>query len=262
MRVLMIGDVVGRPGRNLLRRVLPRLKKERDIQFVICNGENAAGGFGLTAPVAEELFAMGIDVLTSGNHIWDKREIYQFLEEDPRVLRPENYPPGVPGRGWGVFQCDNVPICVMNLAGRVFMGELDCPFRAATDVLGQIANRTPVVVVDFHAEATAEKVAMGWHLDGKVSAVVGTHTHVQTADARVLPQGTAYITDLGMTGPIDSVIGVRREIILERFHNQLPARFVVAGGPVVLGAMIIDIDPASGKARRIERIWEVNEETK
>ncbi|MGI6037797.1 MAG: TIGR00282 family metallophosphoesterase [Limnochordia bacterium] len=262
MRVLMVGDVVGRPGRTTLGRYLPRLKRERQIDFVIVNGENAAGGFGLTAPIAKELLDMGADVITSGNHIWDKKEIYNYLDEEPRILRPANFPPGVPGRGMGFYDHPAGRIAVINLAGRVFMPHgVDCPFRSASELIKEGQSKQATIFVDFHAEATAEKIALGWHLNGKVAGVFGTHTHIQTADARVLSHGTAYITDLGMVGPYDSVLGMEKSTIIERFHNQLPARFNVAGGPVIFGGVVVDVDPTTGKALHIESIWQIDEES-
>ena len=251
--ILFIGDVIGRPGRNALEWLLPGIKKEFAVDFTIANGENAAGGFGLTRKLAEELTAIGVDVLTSGNHIWDRREVLADLDSMSNVLRPLNYPPRLPGRGWAVFETSRgIKICVINLSGRVFMQPLDCPFRAVDAVLGNAPNM--VTLVDMHAEATSEKVAMGWYLDGKVSAVVGTHTHVQTSDDRVLPGGTAYITDVGMTGPFDSVIGIDRTAIIERFLTSIPARFEVAAGDVRLSAVVISIDSRTRKAVTITRL--------
>lgn len=254
VRVLALGDIVGKPGRQAIKALLPKLKKELEVDFALANGENAAGGFGLTPEVAEELWAAGIDILTSGNHIWNKREIYPVLDRETRLLRPANYPPGAPGQGWTIFRGTGVPVAVVNLAGRVFLEALDCPFRLIRDLLPQLKKETPVVIIDFHAEATSEKVAFGWFVDGSASLVVGTHTHVQTADERILPGGTAYITDLGMTGPRDGVLGVERDIIISRFLSQLPARFNVAKGEVELMGVVADIDPVSGRAEGIERV--------
>lgn len=257
MRILFVGDIHGKPGRRILRAVLPRLRREHEASFVIANGENAAGGSGISADVAEELFASGVDLITGGNHTWHQREAYELLDGDPRILRPLNFPPGVPGRGVTVAVNKNgQPVAVINLQGRVFMQEIDDPFRAARAEVERVRPQTPVIIVDVHAEATSEKIALGWYLDGRVSAVVGTHTHVQTADERILPQGTAYITDVGMTGPRDGVIGMDRERILERFLTQLPVRFEVAKGQAQLNAVVIDIDETSGKARGITRIME------
>jgi len=260
MHILFIGDIFGRPGRTIVKERLPGLVKEHAIGLVIANGENAAAGFGITPPLAEELFELGIDVLTTGNHIWDKREIIGYFEAadgNPysparRLLRPANYPPGMPG--WGVFEGKkgDVAYAVMNLQGRVFMGSNDDPFRAADQLLKEINAK--VVLVDMHAEATSEKMSMGWYLDGRVTVVVGTHTHVPTADERLLPGGTAYITDVGMTGPYDSVIGVRKELIVSKFLNNMPARFEAATGDVRLCAIVVDCDEATGRAREIKRL--------
>ncbi|MDR7556349.1 MAG: TIGR00282 family metallophosphoesterase [Armatimonadota bacterium] len=258
MRVLFVGDVTGKPGRRILARLLPRLRRDHAIDAVLANGENAAGGMGLTADTAAELFAAGVDVLTGGNHIWKNREVYALLDSDPRIVRPANYPAGVPGRGAAVVRVGGASLGVLNLEGRVFMQALEDPFRVGREEAARLRAVTPVIVVDFHAEATSEKVAMGWYLDGRVSAVVGTHTHVQTADERVLPQGTAYITDVGMTGPRDGIIGMAREGILERFLTQLPVRFEVASGPVQLNAVVVEI-AQDGRATTIQRIQLVEE---
>ena len=258
MKVLFIGDVTGKPGRRIVAARLGALRREHRIDVVIANGENAAGGMGLTADVAAELFAAGVDVLTGGNHVWKNRDAYELLDSDPRVLRPANYPAGAPGRGAAVLRTGGLEIGVLNLEGRVFMQTLDDPFRLGREQAALLRASVPTVVVDFHAEATSEKVAMGWYLDGRVSAVVGTHTHVQTADERVLPQGTAYISDVGMTGPRDGVIGMDRDVILERFLTQLPVRFQVASGAVQLNAVVITVAP-TGAAERIERVQVVEE---
>lgn len=260
MRILFIGDIFGRPGRTIVKERLPGLVKERAIDLVIANGENAAAGFGITPALAEELFELGIDVLTTGNHIWDKREIVEYFEtadgnpHSParRVLRPANYPPGMPG--WGVYEGKKgaVSYAVINLQGRVFMTANDDPFRVADQLLKEVKAR--VILVDIHAEATSEKMSMGWYLDGRVTVVVGTHTHVPTADERVLPGGTAYITDVGMTGPYDSVIGVKKELIVAKFLNSMPTRFEAATGDVRLCAIVVDCDEANGHAREIRRV--------
>jgi 2',3'-cyclic-nucleotide 2'-phosphodiesterase len=260
MRLLFIGDIFGRPGRTIVKEHLSELVKEHAIDLVIANGENAAAGFGITPPLAEELFELGIDVLTTGNHIWDKREIIEYFESangNPysparRVLRPANYPPGMPGTGFYEGLKNNVPYAVMNLQGRVFMAANDDPFRTADELLKRTTAK--VILVDIHAEATSEKISMGWYLDGRVTVVVGTHTHVPTADERVLPGGTAYITDVGMTGPYDSVIGVKKELILHRFLTNMPSRFEAASGDVRLSAVVVDCDESSGRAREIKRI--------
>lgn len=255
MRILMIGDVIGKPGRDAVRRVLPGLREEKNIDLVIANGENAAGGFGLTVDTASDLLDSGVDVLTSGNHIWDKREFIPYLD-DVRddglpVVRPANYPdaPGV-----GVIRRRGV--AVVNLMGRVFMTPLDCPFRTADQLLDELRNEepTPVVVVDFHAEATSEKQAMGWYLDGRVSGVFGTHTHVGTVDARILPGGTAYLTDVGMTGPVDSVIGSDTSLVLDRFLTSMPQRLEVAKGPCTFNAVLVEVDENTGRSSSVERV--------
>lgn len=251
MRILMLGDVIGRPGRRAVHALLPGLRQEYGIELVIANGENAAGGLGLTRETADELFKSGVDVITSGNHVWAQREFITALDSDLAILRPLNYPPGVPGHGY-LIRGDTL---VVNLLGRTFIGNFDCPFRAMDQLLEELAdNRPPVIIVDFHAEATSEKVAMGWHLDGRVSAVLGTHTHVGTVDARLLPKGTASITDVGMTGPIDSVIGDDTDAVLRRFLTQLPYRISVGKGNVLLNSVLVEIEEATGRAKNISRI--------
>ena len=251
MRILMLGDVIGKPGRDAVRALLPDLKQEKSIDFVICNGENTAGGYGITADTASELLESGVDVLTSGNHIWDKKEIIPLMDEGLPLIRPANYS-DAPGKGY-IHQGG---VTVVNLMGRVFMAALDCPFRTADTLLEQLKQegQSKVIIVDFHAEATSEKQAMGWYLDGRVSAVLGTHTHVGTVDAKILPQGTAYLTDVGMTGPSDSVIGSDKEAVLERFLTSLPNRLSVAAGPCMLNATLVEVDVDTGKASMIERI--------
>jgi metallophosphoesterase (TIGR00282 family) len=256
IRILFIGDVVGSPGRRALTSFVPGLRKTRALDFVVANGENAAGGVGLTPDIADEMFAHGVDVITGGNHTFDKREILDRIDRDSRILRPANYPPGTPGQGSGTFQLKDHRIGVVNVMGRVFMKPIDCPFRAARAEVEKVRAETRLVFVDMHGEATSEKVAMGWYLDGKVSAVVGSHSHVQTADDRVLPGGTAYLTDAGMTGPYDSVIGIEKDAALHRFLYGTPVRFHPAGGDVRLSGAIVEIDPDSGKARSIERVHE------
>jgi len=251
LRIPMLGDVIGKPGRDAVRALLPDLKQEKSIDFVICNGENTAGGYGITADTASELLESGVDVLTSGNHIWDKKEIIPLMDEGLPLIRPANYP-DAPGKGY-IHQGG---VTVVNLMGRVFMAALDCPFRTADTLLEQLKQegQSKVIIVDFHAEATSEKQAMGWYLDGRVSAVLGTHTHVGTVDAKILPQGTAYLTDVGMTGPSDSVIGSDKEAVLERFLTSLPNRLSVAAGPCMLNATLVEVDEDTGKASMIERI--------
>jgi len=247
----MLGDVIGRPGRRAVHALLPGLRQEYGIELVIANGENAAGGLGLTRETAEELFKSGVDVITSGNHVWAQREIITALDSDLAILRPLNYPPGVPGHGYLI----KGETLVVNLLGRTFIGNFDCPFRAMDQLLEELAdNKPPVIIVDFHAEATSEKVAMGWHLDGRVSAVLGTHTHVGTVDARLLPKGTASITDVGMIGPIDSVIGDDTDVVLRRFLTQLPHRISVGKGSVLLNSVLVEIEEATGRAKNISRI--------
>jgi len=255
MNILFIGDIVGSPGRDAIKSLLPELKKEYKLQFVIANAENAAGGSGITSKVAEDLFDAGIDVLTSGDHIWKKREIFEFINQQEKILRPINFPSGAPGRGYGLFKTkDGILVGVINVNGRVFMEALECPFRSASAAVETLSKDTNIIIVDIHAEATSEKVAFGWYLDGKVSAVLGTHTHIQTADERILPNGSAYLTDAGMTGPYDSVIGRRIEDVLERFLSSIPVRFEVAKENIQLHGVVLDIDDNTGKARSIERI--------
>ena len=254
MNILFIGDIVGRAGRAVVAGHLADLISSRELDLVVANGENAAGGFGITPRLAQELLARGIDVLTSGNHIWDRREILEYFKIEPRLLRPANYPSG-PGEGLyqGITKA-GIQYAVMNLQGRVFMANTDCPFRAADRLLEKVPASCKIRFVDMHAEATSEKVAMGWYLDGRVSAVVGTHTHIATADERVLPGGTAYITDVGMSGPYDSVIGITKETILERFLTQMPARFEAAENDARLSGVLIQADAETGRAVRIERL--------
>lgn len=257
MKILFVGDVVGRTGRHALSCRLHRLIDEHQIDLVIVNGENAAAGFGLTARIADDLFDMGIDVITSGNHIWDKREIYEHLDREERLLRPANYPPGLPGRGSGLFSTSSgIKVGVINLEGRVFMNNLDCPFRVADQLVRELRSHTPIILVDFHGEATSEKMAMGYYLDGQVSAVIGTHTHVQTADERILSGGTAYITDVGMTGSRDAVIGIRKELAIEKFLTQLPVRFDVAKKDSWLCGVLVEVDGETGRALGVQRIQE------
>jgi 2',3'-cyclic-nucleotide 2'-phosphodiesterase len=258
MRVLFIGDIVGEPGREIVRRRLRDLREEKKIDAVIANGENAAGGSGITPAIADDLFAFGVDVMTSGDHVWKKREICDYLYRSDRLIRPANYPEGAPGKGSTVVEIKpGMKLAVINLIGRVFMDAVDCPFRKVKDEIERIKAETPVIFVDMHAEATSEKVAMGWFLDGLVSGVVGTHTHIQTADETILPKGTAYITDCGMTGPYDSVIGRKKENIIERFLTQRPNRFEVADGDVQMHGIIVDIDNATGRAVKVKRVREL-----
>ena len=278
-RILFIGDVVGHSGRVAVGSILPELKKQMGARgsvppLVIANGENLAGGLGLTQGTANELFSYGVDILTTGNHVWDKKEILDYIDSDERILRPANYPQGAPGRSCAVVELKDKldtrcwmldtgtghresRVAVFNLSGRIFMDPLDDPFTAAKNIVPELREKSNVIVLDFHAEATAEKVAMGWYLDGQVSAVIGTHTHVQTADETILPNHTAYITDAGMTGPMDSVIGVKKDLIIRKFLTQMPVRFEVAKGDVMFSAVIIDIDPVTGRSTSIERLQRV-----
>ncbi|MBF0465066.1 MAG: TIGR00282 family metallophosphoesterase [Nitrospirae bacterium] len=259
MKVLFIGDVIGRPGRLLLKSILPGMVDSLRIDFVIANGENAAGGFGITEKTANELFSMGVQVITTGNHVWDKKETVPYLANEDRILRPLNFPPGVPGFGSIVYDLKNgLKAGVINLVGRVFMNPSDCPFRSVMPEIEKLKKITNIIIVDMHAEATSEKQALGYYLDGKISALVGTHTHVQTSDEKVLPQGTAYITDVGMVGPVVSVIGVRVEQIVEKFLNQIPQKYEVAKGSCFFCGVVIDIDNKTGKAVAIKRLL-VNE---
>lgn len=256
MKLLFIGDIVARTGRDLVRRLLRPLVERHHIDVVLANGENAAGGAGITREIASELLKAGIHVLTSGNHIWDKREALEFIAQEPRLIRPANYPPGTPGQGSYVWRSDaGVPIGVINVMGRIFMAPLDDPFSVVKQHVARVRQEgAKIIFVDFHAEASSEKQAMGWHLDGEVTAVVGTHTHVQTADERVLPGGTAYLTDVGMTGPHDGIIGMERSGALARFVTGLPARFDSASGDPRLHAVIISADTDTGRALSIERL--------
>jgi hypothetical protein len=255
VRILFIGDVVGTPGRRVLKSALPRLRRDLEPDLVVANCENSAGGSGVTPATAQEMFRDGCDVLTSGNHVWDRKEILPYLETHERILRPANYPDPAPGGGVCLLEArDGTPCAVMNLMGRVFMGALDDPFRTADDILREIGPRARVVLVDFHAEATSEKIAFGLHLDGRVTAVVGTHTHVPTADERVSSSGTAFITDVGMTGPYAGVIGVDKAAVLERFLTARPARFTPAEGDVRLAGVLIEAAPRTGRAESIRRI--------
>jgi metallophosphoesterase (TIGR00282 family) len=255
MKVLCIGDIMGEPGRRAAARVVPRLIAQHRIDAVIANGENVAGGFGITPELAEELFETGISVITTGNHAWDKKEAVGYFSREPRLLRPANYPPGVPGNGSAVIEtAGGERLAVLQLMGRVYMPTIDCPFQTAKRVLSRLKQETSAIIVDMHGEATSEKMAMGHFLDGEVVAVVGTHTHVQTADEQILPKGTAYITDIGMTGPLHSVIGVKKELAIEKFLTGMPRRFEVASGPSVFCAVLLELDPRLGKAIAFERI--------
>jgi len=255
MKILFIGDIVGEPGRRAVKELLPKIRKSEGVDFVIANAENVAGGSGVTPALADELFGCGVDCLTSGDHIWKRKEVFDKLESDKRLLRPANYPCGDPGSGSTVIESDSgVSVGVINLVGRVFMQAVECPFKTAKKEAEKLKSKARVVIVDMHAEATSEKIAMGWYLDGQVSAIVGTHTHIQTADEKILPQGTAFISDAGMTGPFDGVIGRKKEQILSRFLTQMPTKFEMAEGDIQLHGVIIDIDDKTGKADSIKRI--------
>jgi 2',3'-cyclic-nucleotide 2'-phosphodiesterase len=255
VKLLFIGDIIGKPGRQAVSRELHRLVDRYMVDLVIANGENAAGGFGITEETANDLYKCGIDVLTSGNHIWDKKESVAFVNREERLLRPANYPEGAPGRGSGLFTtAGGARVAVLNLEGRVFMNNLECPFRTADREIVRLQSETPIILVDFHAEATSEKTSLGWYLDGRVSAMIGTHTHIQTADERILPGGTAYLTDAGMTGSCDSVIGVRKDEAIAKFLSQLPTKFEVAKNNLRLNAVAVAVDEKSGKAVSVERI--------
>ena len=255
MRILFIGDIVGSPGRQIVRDRLSDLVTHRQIDLVIANGENSASGFGITPKIADDLLSNGVDVVTGGNHSWDRKEILEYMPHQPRLLRPGNFPEGSPGSGTYVGTAKNgVKFAVLNLQGRVFLPAIDDPFRKVDSELGKLPDDVAFVFVDMHAETTSEKIALGWYLDGRVSVVVGTHTHVTTADERVLPQGTAYITDVGMTGPHDSVIGMDKKGVLQRFLDAMPARFVVAEGDIQMNAVLVDVDESTGRARSIDRL--------
>jgi metallophosphoesterase (TIGR00282 family) len=251
----MLGDIFGKPGRKVTAEFLPQLQAEYEPDLIIANGENAAGGFGLTKKVAEELFSLGIHVLTSGNHIWDQKEMVTYIATEPRVLRPANYPPGVPGQG--VFVQEEKSLAVVSLSGRVYMDGFDCPFRTMDSILENLPDSVKYIIVDFHGEATSEKIALGYYLDGRVSALAGTHTHVPTADLRILPEGTAYVTDLGMCGPLDGVLGVEREEVIGKFLTQMPTRFKVAKGPSQLWGALIDLND-QGQAVKVKRVERYN----
>lgn len=255
MRILILGDVVGRPARRAMRDILPELIEREKADLVIANAENAAGGMGVDIKSAKELFSAGVHVLTSGNHIWKKKEIYPFLDEHETLIRPANFPAGAPGRGWCFWRHNELRAVIINLQGRVFMpNHVEDPFRCVDELLQNHGRLSPVIIVDMHGEATSEKTAMGWYLDGRASVVYGTHTHVPTADERILPHGTAYITDVGMCGPLDSVIGMEREVAIQGFLTQLPRQFEVAKDNVALQGIVADIDEKTGRAREIRRL--------
>ncbi len=255
LNILFIGDIVGRPGRNAVKELVKEYRNKYKLDLVIANGENAAGGNGITKAIADELYDNYIDIITMGNHTWDKKEIFEFIDHEQYLIRPANYPPETPGRGYGIVKVKGgIKVAVINLSGRVFLPPLDCPFRKAIELLDEIKMETKISIIDFHAEATSEKVAFGWYMDGLVSAVIGTHTHIQTADERILPQGTAYITDAGMTGPRDSVLGVEREMVIKKFISQMPVRFETAKGDSQLNGILLEINEMTGKTESIKRI--------
>lgn len=257
LKILFIADIIGEPGRDIVKKTIPELKQEYGIEFIIANGENLAGGKGITKSVAEELFSAGVNAFTLGNHTWERKEIDGIIN-DERVMRPANYPQNVPGKGFNIFTVSgNIKIAVVSLMGRVYMPLSDCPFHAAESIISQIKSQANIIFVDFHAEITSEKQAMGWHLDSKVSAMLGTHTHVQTADERILPGGTAYITDCGMCGVQDSVIGVDKEIIIKRYLTGIPYRFNVPSGKSIFNGCVIEIDTVTGKSNSITRVFKV-----
>jgi 2',3'-cyclic-nucleotide 2'-phosphodiesterase len=254
LKILFIGDIVGNPGRKAVKELIPLIKKENNIDFCIANGENAAGGSGITYVVAQELYKTGVDAITLGNHTWSKKEVLNFIDSDSNIIRPANFPSELPGKGSTVISNKTAKIGVLNLMGRVYMDSIDCPFKAAERELEYLKSQVKVIIVDMHAEATSEKCALAWYLDGRVSCVLGTHTHVQTADERILSFGTGFITDVGMTGPHEGIIGVEREIVINKFVTHMPAKFEVARGIVQFNAVIVEIDEKNGKTLNIERL--------
>ncbi|MDN4066916.1 TIGR00282 family metallophosphoesterase [Paenibacillus vini] len=254
MKVLFIGDIVGNTGRKALKETLPRLKSKYNPHIIIANGENAASGRGITAKIAREFFELGIHGLTMGNHTWDNKEIFDFIDDEPRMVRPANYPPGTPGLGSTIIKANGKELALVNLMGRTFLPAIDDPFRMADDIVDELSKKHKCILVDFHAEATSEKIAMGWHLDGRVSLVVGTHTHVQSNDDTVLPEGTAYLTDAGMVGSREGILGMERSAVLRKFTTQLPVRFQVDEGKWQFHGCVVDIDEATGHAKKIEKI--------
>jgi metallophosphoesterase (TIGR00282 family) len=256
MKVLFVGDIVGKVGRRMLKSAIPSMKADYGVDMIVANGENAAGGNGITHEIMDDLLSSGVDVLTSGNHIFDKKEVFDFLDDVPSLLRPLNLPHGTPGHGYVISTIGSVPVAVINISGRAFMPyQYSDPLAAVDEVLNSLESEVQVILVDFHAETTSEKIALGWYLNGRVSAVVGTHTHVQTSDERILPSGTAYLTDLGMTGPRDSVIGVKTELVLQKMRTQMPVRFETATGAGQFGGLVVEIDETDGKATALTRIF-------
>ncbi|WP_018922481.1 TIGR00282 family metallophosphoesterase [Salsuginibacillus kocurii] len=259
MKLMFIGDVVGSPGRKMVEEYVPKLKKKYRPSMVVINGENAAHGKGITEKIYKQLLNAGAQAITLGNHAWDKKEIFEFIEEAPNLIRPANFPEGTPGNGYKILDINGVKLGLINLMGRTFMPPLDCPFQKVDQILAEIEDRSDCIFVDFHGEATSEKQAMGWYLDGRVSAVIGTHTHVQTGDERILPNGTAYLSDVGMTGPYDGILGMERETIIQKFKTGLPARFEVDTGREQLSGVYLELDPKTKKAKKIERLL-INED--
>ncbi len=254
MNIMVIGDIVGRPGRDIVKSLLPKLQREHDIGFTIANAENAAGGRGITYEVKEELLGAGIDTLTMGNHVWDNKNIYSFIDDEPRLIRPANYPNDCPGQGYHVYTVGfNKKIAVINVSGRVFLPPLDCPFQRVRAILDELGASVDYIIIDFHAEATSEKLAFAYYFDGRVTALLGTHTHIQTADEMILPKGTAYITDLGMTGPVNSILGMEKEPIIGKFLNGRPARFDVATGPAQMQGVILNLNETDNEVLAIQR---------
>ena len=255
MHILFLGDIVGKPGREAVSSLLPGFREEWEIDLVVANGENVAGGFGITPPLMYELFDAGVDVFTTGNHVWDKKEILDVVDKEERFLRPANFPPGSPGKGLGIYDVGGFKVAVLNLIGRVFISPSDCPFQVGTREVDRALRTTPIVIVDFHAEATSEKLALGWLLKNKASAVIGTHTHVQTADERICPEKSAYISDVGMVGPYNSVLGLDPENVLKRFFYGLPVGLELAAGEVVVNGVFLKVDPENGQALEFRRVF-------
>jgi metallophosphoesterase (TIGR00282 family) len=255
VNILLIGDIVGKPGRRALKNILPGLQKKYKIEFTVANAENAAGGKGISKEVFAEIIGAGVDVMTMGNHVWDNREIFNFIDDEARIIRPANYPGECPGQGYHIYTAGfNKKIAVINISGRVFLDPLDCPFQVTQEIIGQIKNKADIIIIDLHAEATSEKLAFAYYFDGSVNAVLGTHTHIQTADERILSGGTAYITDLGMTGPVDSILGMDKDLVIKRFVTQRPVRFEVAKGPAQLQGVVLSFDDNTNRVTEIERI--------
>ncbi|MGI5911778.1 MAG: TIGR00282 family metallophosphoesterase [Syntrophomonadaceae bacterium] len=255
INILIIADVVGKPGRRAIKNILPMIQKENNLEFIIANAENAAGGRGLTRQVMDELLGSGIDVLTMGNHVWDNKDIFNIIDDEFRLIRPINFPPYCPGQGYHIYTSgSNKKIAVINTMGRIFMQPLDCPFRIVDSLIEEIKDQVDIIIVDIHAEATSEKLALAYYFDGKVTAVLGTHTHIQTADERILPQGTAYITDLGMTGATDSILGMDKDMVIKKLVYQRPVRLEVAGGKAQLQGVILHINDVNNKVKSISRI--------